>query len=122
MGPSGTTCEHMVSTLKGNDRALELGVQIINLILSGTLSRCGSLLDSHLVALSKPGRPRSMRLIADGEVWQRLASLCALAMGLAVGAALATLQLGVGVSGGSQVLGHAMHAGAIAVKALSPSR
>ena len=97
-GPSGTTYEHVVSALKGSDRALKLGAQFINLILSGA-------------ALSKPGRPGSVRPIAVGEVWQRLASLCALAKVSAVGAALAPLQLGVGVSGGSQALGHAMRAG-----------
>ena len=40
-----------------------------------------------------------------------LASLCALAKVSPVGAALTPLQLGVGVSGGSQALGHAMRAG-----------
>ena len=110
-GPSGTTYEHVVSALKGRDRALELGAQFINLILSGALPRCESLLDSRLIALSKPSRPGSIRPIAVGEVWQRLASLCALAKVSAVGAALAPLQLGVGVSGGGQALGHAMRAG-----------
>ena len=73
--------------------------------------RLDSLLDSRLIALSKPGRPGSIWPIAVWEVWQRLASLCALAKVSAVGAALAPLQLGVGVSGGSQALGHAMRAG-----------
>ena len=91
-GPSGTTYEHMVSTLKGSDRALELGLQFINLIPSGTLLRCDSLLGSRLVALSKPGRPGSIRpiAVAVGEVWQRLASLCALAKVSTVGATLAS--------------------------------
>ena len=49
--------------------------------------------------------------IAVGEVWLRLASLCALAKMSPVGTALAPHQLGVGVSGGSQSLGHAMRVG-----------
>ena len=54
--PSGTAYEHVVSVLKGSDRALEPGVQFINLILSVALPRCDSLLGSHLIALSKPSR------------------------------------------------------------------
>ena len=103
----------MVSALKGRDRALELGAQFLNLILSGVLPWCDSLLDSRLIALSKPGRPGSIWPIAVGEVWQRLASGCALAKVSTVGAALASLQLGVGVSGGSQAVGHAMCAGVL---------
>ena len=88
-GPSGITYEHAVSSLKGSDRALELGRQCINLILNDTLPRCDSLPDIHLVALSKPGCPGSIRPIAVEEVWLRLASLCALAKVSPVGAALA---------------------------------
>ena len=61
---------------------MHLSVQIINLILSGTLPRCDSLLDSRLIALSKPrpdGQPDGICPIAMGEVWLRLASLRALA-------------------------------------------
>ena len=64
----------MVAALKGSDRALVLVVQLINLVLSGALPRCDSLLDSRLIALSKPGRPGSIRPIAVGEVWQRLSA------------------------------------------------
>ena len=110
-GTSGTTYEHVVSPIKGSDRALELGVQFLNLLLSGALPRCDSLLDSRLIALSKPGRPGSIRPIAVEEVWQRLASLCSLAKVSPVGAALASHHWGLGVSGGSQALGRAMRAG-----------
>ena len=48
---------HMVSALKGSDGAVEQGVPFINLMLSGALTRCDSLLDSHLIAQPKPGRP-----------------------------------------------------------------
>jgi hypothetical protein len=92
-------------------------VEFINLLLRGELPRCESLLDSRLIALSKPrtdGRPPGVRPIAVGEVWLRLASLCALAKVSHVGASLAPLQLGVGVRGGCQALGHAMRAGAMA--------
>ena len=87
-GPSGITYEHAVSSLKGSDRALELGRQCINLILNDTLPRCDSLPDIHLVALSKPGCPGSIRPIAVCEVWQRLASLCSLVELSLVGTAL----------------------------------
>ena len=90
-----------MSTLKGSDHVLDLGVQFINLLLSGAPPRCDSLLDSRLIALSKPGCPGSIRPIAVGEVWLRLASLCAIAKVSPVAAALAPHQLGVGVSGGS---------------------
>ena len=105
-GPSGTIYEHMVSALKDSDRALERGAQFINLLLIGAFSRSNSLLDSRLIALSKPGCPGPY-----GQVGDVLASLCALAKVSAVGAALAPLHLGVGVSSGSQGLGHAMRIG-----------
>jgi hypothetical protein len=52
-----------------------------------------------------------VRPIAIGEVWVRLASLCAMAACQDAGLALAPLQLGVGVPGGSQSVGHALRSG-----------
>jgi hypothetical protein len=109
-GPTGTTYEHLMAGFRSSDKCLDLGVEFINLLLRGELPRCESLLDSRLIALSKPrtdGRPPGVRPIAVGEVWLRLASLCALAKVSHVGASLAPLQLGVGVRGGCQALGHA---------------
>lgn len=57
---------HVVSALKGRDSAMELGVQFINVLLGGALQRCASLLESHLIALSKPCRPDRF---AVGEAW-----------------------------------------------------
>jgi hypothetical protein len=81
-GCSGTTCEHVIAELRTSDRSMALSVQFINLILGGALPRCASLLDGCLIALSKPcldGQPEGIRPIAVGEVWLRLASLCAVA-------------------------------------------
>jgi hypothetical protein len=44
-------------------------------------------------------------------VWHRLAALSALAACPNAGRSLAPLQLAVGISGGSQVVGHALRAG-----------
>jgi hypothetical protein len=68
------------------------------------------LLDSTLIGLEKPDN-RGLRPIAIGEVWFRLAGLCAMAACPGAGAALAPLQLGVGVKGGSQIIGHALRTG-----------
>ena len=81
-GPSGTTYEHIIAAIRTSDRGTDVSVKVINLILSSTLPRCDSLLDSRLIALSKPrpdGQPDGICPIAMGEVWLRLASLRALA-------------------------------------------
>jgi hypothetical protein len=86
-------------------------------MLSGELPHCPNLLASRLIALDKTkgtggsNGELSLRPIAIGEVWVRLAGLCALQAGAHPGASLAPLQLGVGVRGGAQILGHALRAG-----------
>jgi hypothetical protein len=65
---------------------------------------------SRLLPLAKPNG-RGVRPIAIGEVWYRLAALCALAACPNAGRSLAPLQLAVGISGGSQIVGHALRAG-----------
>jgi hypothetical protein len=55
-----------------------------------------------------------VRPIAIGEVWYRLAALCALAACPNIGRSLAPLQLAVGISGGSQIAGPALRAGMLA--------
>ena len=52
-----------------------------------------------------------VRPIAIGEVWNKLIGLCALAALLAVGVSLQPHQLGEGVRGGAQIVGHAVRAG-----------
>jgi hypothetical protein len=49
--------------------------------------------------------------IAVGKVWHRLAGLCALAACPNTGRSLVPLQVAVGVPGGSQIVGHAIHYG-----------
>jgi hypothetical protein len=107
-GPSGMTYEHVKAAVTGSDEALSVLLDIINLILSGSLPRCAVLTDSRLVAIIKPSG--GVRPIAIGEVVLRIASLCALAAVDGAGAALAPTQLGVGVSGGAEAMGHALRA------------
>ena len=65
-------------------------------------------LDCRLLAQHKP--TGGLRPIAIAETWQRLVSLCAMALCSDLGPSLLPLQLGVGVSGGAQSLGHAARA------------
>ena len=107
-GPSGWTYEHIkAATQAGNCCAL-LGV--INVMIRGDLPHVPELLDSRLIGLEKPGG-RGLRPIAIGEVFFRLAGLCAMAARPGAGRALAPLQLGVRVKGGSQIIGHALSSG-----------
>jgi hypothetical protein len=55
--------------------------------------------------------------MAVGEVWYRLAALCALAACPEASRTLSPLQVAVGVRGGSQVVGHALRAGMAAAPA-----
>ena len=86
--------------------------KFINLILSGKLPRAGFLLESLLVGLLKltDGAPNGgVRPIAIGEVWYRLAIICALVQrGHEVGVALGHLQTGVGSKGGVDAVAHAI--------------
>ena len=52
-----------------------------------------------------------MRPVAIGEVWLRLVGQCAMAVSADLGKRMAPLQMGVGVSGGTQCVGHAVKAG-----------
>ena len=108
-GLSGWTYEHVKAAVLNNPLARDSACRLINAIVSGRLPRLPCLLDSTLIALEK--RNGGIRPIAIGEVWVRLAGLCAMAASPHVGKALAPLQLGVGTPGGSQCLGHAVRAG-----------
>jgi hypothetical protein len=83
---------------------------LMNLIIGGSLPGIPSVHASSLIARAKPGR-RSVRPIAVGEVWGRLASLCVMAACQDAGVVLAFRQLRVGVLGGSQSVGHALQSG-----------
>ena len=65
---------------------------------------------SRLVALQK--HKGGVHPVAVGEVWMRFCSICALALCPEAGLDLASLQLGVGVAGGAQCIGHALRTGA----------
>jgi hypothetical protein len=107
-GPSGLTYEHLTAAFKYSEECRDAGRGIINLILSGQLPRHRSLLDSSLIGLQKPDS--GVRPIAIGEVWFRLAGLCALEACADVGRSLAPLQLAVGVPGGAEAVAHAVKA------------
>ena len=94
--------------MKASSAARNAAFAFIYLILSGELPRHGSLLDSSLIGLQKPDG--GVRPIAIGEVWYRVAGLCALTALHELGPSLAPLQLGVGVPGGTEAVGHAVRA------------
>jgi hypothetical protein len=107
-GPTQWTYEHILAATKASSEAFSATLAFINLILSGKLPRHASLLDSSLIGLQKPDN--GVRPIAVGEVWCRLAGLCALTACVDAGAALAPLQLAVGISGGVEAAIHAVKA------------
>jgi hypothetical protein len=105
-GPSGWTYEHIRCAGLHDERAGEAIRRYINLILAGRIPHSETLLASRLIALEKPsGAPRP---IAIGEIFIRLASICALACVPDAGALLAPLQIGVGIQGGAEIPGHAL--------------
>jgi Reverse transcriptase (RNA-dependent DNA polymerase) len=110
-GPSGWTYEHIKAATDTDVHARIAALSLINAIISGNLPHLPEVLDSTLIALQKPGANGGVRPIAIGEVWLRLAGLCAMASCPGAGQALAPLQLGVGVRGGSQIIGHALSSG-----------
>ena len=107
-GPTEWRYEHILAATQTSEAARVAALGFVNLILSGELPRHSSLLDSSLIGLQKPDG--GVRPIAVGEVWYRLAGLCALTACSDAGKALAPLQLGVGVSGGVEAVGHAVKA------------
>lgn len=120
-GPSGWTYEMIRSAVLHDDSAFEGALWLVNAQLAGTLPHCENLLASRLIPISKHTAEELLMLPADavpdvrpiaiGEVWNRLAALCALATLPNVGPSLQPHQLGVGVRGGAQIVGHAVRAG-----------
>jgi hypothetical protein len=109
-GLSGWTYDHLRAATGTSPTATTAILALMNLIINCTLPDIPFLHASALIALAKP-RGRGMRPIAIGEVWVRLASVCAMAACQDAGTALAPLQLGVGVPWGSQSVGHALRFG-----------
>ncbi len=107
-GPSGWTYEHVKVIVESGQAGLEAVHSLVSTIVSGQLPALPELTDARLLAFEKPGG--GVRPIAIGEVWYRLAGLCALKALPNVGKSLAPLQLGVSTRGGSQSIGHAAHA------------
>jgi hypothetical protein len=81
----------------------------VQAVVRGELPHLPRLLGAGLLPLSMPSG--GVRPIAIGEFWYRLAALCTLAACPDAGHSLAPLQVAVGVSGGSQIAGHALCAG-----------
>ena len=109
-GPSGWTFEHIQAVAQGSQEGMDAVLDLVNAVLSGSLPAWEALRASRLIPLRKG--VDGVRPIAVGEVWLRLVAKCAMAVGQAVGESLAPLQLGVGVPGGAQCVGHAVAAGA----------
>jgi hypothetical protein len=108
-GPSGWTYEHVKAAADTSQATFEAILRLVNAMVAGRLPHLYTLLDSNLVAVQKPGG-RGVRPLAIGKAWVRIATQCALAVCPDANASLAQLQLGVGVRGGTEAAGHALHA------------
>jgi hypothetical protein len=84
-------------------------LRLIQAVVRSELPHLPCHLDACLLPLEKPSV--GVRPIVVGEVWYRLAPLCALATCPNAGCSLVTLQDAVSVPGGSQIVGHALRAG-----------
>ena len=76
--------------------------------LSGAVPHSHLLHASRLIALEKPNG--GIRPIAIGECILRFVSMCALSATGNIGDTMAPFQIGVGISGGAEIPGHALHA------------
>ena len=111
-GPSGFTFEHLKAALQGSRSCRDRTIEFVNKVIGGEMPPMPEMLASRLVALQKS--KGGIRPIAVGEVWLRFCSLCAIVLCDNAGRALAPKQLGVGVAGGAQCIGHALRAGVMA--------
>ena len=107
-GPSGWTYEHVQVVIRSGPDGSDAVRRLLGAIAGGLLPQLPELTDSRLIALLKPDG--GVRPIAIGEVFYRLAGLCALAASPGLGPSLAPLQLGVSTRGGAQTIGHAAQA------------
>jgi hypothetical protein len=111
-GPSGWTYEHIQAVTSGTEQGMDATLNFVNAVLAGDIPEWEEQRASRLIPLRK--KCNGVRPIAIGEVWARLVSRCAMAACPCIGPKLAPLQVGVGVKGGSQVLGHAIRADILA--------
>ena len=86
----------------------------MNHIVSGNLSHIPEQRACRLVPLKKKGTVDGVRPIAVGEVWLRLAAICAMEACPTKGSSMLPHQFGVGGAGGAQCVGHAVKAGILA--------
>jgi len=107
-GPSGWTYEHISAASRGSPLARKAITRLMNEIVAGRFPQIPELLSSRLCPFRK--QDSGVRPIACQEAWVRIASLCASAAAPDVGPSLAPLQVGVGVKGGTQTMGHGLHA------------
>ena len=111
-GVTGWTYEQALVPVRVSSEGRRAVLQFVNLILSGKLPRSCFLLESLLVGLEKTKDEvptGDVRPIAIGEVWYRLAMICALVQkGHEVGAALGYKQVGVATKGGVDAVAHAV--------------
>ena len=106
-GPSGMTAPHVNSACKHSAQAREETGKFMTTMLAGKLPHLPELTDSRLVPFEKGC---SVRPINVDEIIFRVAGLCALALRPTAGVKLTPHQLGMGVKGGSQAVGHAVRA------------
>ena len=66
-GPSGWTFEMICAACQSSDAALDVTLELVNLLLSGELPREAFLLDGLLIGLEKPGG--GVRPIAISQTW-----------------------------------------------------
>jgi hypothetical protein len=104
-GLTGWTYEHILDATR-RPSARRACFSFLNDMLAGRLPPLPELLDSDGLPLTKP--TGGVRLIAIGEAWLRLAALCAVHVCSELGPSLAPLQVGVGIPGGAEGVGHAL--------------
>ena len=93
---------------QSSDTALDVNLELVNLILSGELPLEAFLLDGLLIGLEKPGGSRP---IATSEALYRLQVAGSRAMrtyGRGIGTGLDFLRVEVGTPGGTQTVAHAL--------------
>jgi hypothetical protein len=108
-GPSGWTYEYVKAATSTSDDTRAAVLRLMQAVVHGDLPHLPCPLDARLLPLEKPSS--GIRPIAVGEVWYRLAALCALAACPNAGHSLVALQVIVGVPGGSQIVRHTLWAG-----------
>jgi len=107
-GPSGWTYEHVRAAANSSKACFDAILRLVNGIVRGALPHTPRLFDCRL--LPTGSLDTKIRPIAISEVWLRIAALCALAALPGIGNSLLHLQVGVGVSGGAEIVPHALRA------------